>query len=65
MPLVADTDLISAQEAARIVGCSLATLHRRADAGKIPTAYKGEGLRGARLFERAEVERYAETAGVA
>jgi len=50
-----NTDLIPATEAADILGCSIATLHRKASAGEIPTAAKLPGIRGARLFLRSDV----------
>ena len=49
-------DLIPATEAARILGVSIATLHRKAAAGEVPEVAKLPGLRGARLFRRSDVE---------
>lgn len=51
--------LISASEAADLLGLSVATVHRWAEVGKLAVAYKGNGRRGARLFARSEVERLA------
>ena len=55
----ADLDLIDASEAADMLGVSLATLHRIAASGDLPTAYKADGIRGVRLFHRADAVRLA------
>ena len=53
-------DLISANEAADVLGASIATVTRLAKDGTLPTAVKAPGIRGARLFKRRDVERLAE-----
>lgn len=53
-------DLIDAAQAADLLGISLVTLHRRARDGRLPTALKGDGIRGARWFLRSDVEALAD-----
>ena len=48
-------DLIDAAQAADLLGISLVTLHRRARKGRIPTALKGDGIRGPRWFRLSDV----------
>lgn len=52
-------DLITTAEAAKLSGWSVTTLNRKAASGDLPVAFKGEGKRGLRLFNRADVERIA------
>ena len=56
MPKVA---LLPTSEVARRLGVSVWTVHRWTDAGRIAPALKAPGLRGALLFDEAEVERVA------
>lgn len=62
-------DLVTAQEAADILGFSVATITRLAttpeDRPELPTFTKAPGLRGARLFRRIDVERLALQRGAA
>lgn len=53
------TDLIGARDAAEILGCSVATVHRHEAEGRLPTAHKVDGLRGPKLFHRSDVESLA------
>ncbi len=50
-------ELLSTADAARKIGVSVATINRWADTGTLPPAAKAPGLRGARLFSVADVER--------
>lgn len=60
------TDLISAAQAAELLECSVATVHRRVAEGELTEAVKLHGLRGARLFRRSDVLALAEqTTGAA
>ena len=45
-----------------VLGLSVSTVNRLADAGKLPTARKFPGLRGARLYNRTDVEALKATA---
>lgn len=56
-------ELITAAAAAGIIGCTPRQIARLADAGRLKPAEKLPGLRGAYLFERATVERYADARG--
>lgn len=49
-------DLIPTAEAAVLLGVSVWTLHRWVEAGRLSEAAKLPGIRGARLFNRADVE---------
>lgn len=51
--------LISTADAADILGCSVATVHRMVEDGRLTAAHKVDGLRGPRLFDRATVEALA------
>ena len=51
-------DLIGATEAAPILGEDARTVQRKAKAGEYPAA-KLPGLRGAYIFNRADIERIA------
>lgn len=48
--------LLTAPEAARILGKSVRTVHRMALAGTLPAAHKLPGPTGAFLFDPADVE---------
>lgn len=57
LPLMTnETDLIGAQEAARLLHVHRSTLTRMVQAGRLPEALKMEGHTGARLFRIADVE---------
>ena len=49
--------LISTAEAAKQLGVSVRTLNRMADDGRITPAGKAPGLRGAYMYDQAEIER--------
>ncbi len=51
-------DLIKATEAAELLGCSKFNIARLAQVGLLPTARKDAGVRGARWFNRADVEAF-------
>ena len=55
----AHATLVSAAQAAEIVGVNRATITRWAKAGKLPTVIKAPGELGTRLFNRSDVERLA------
>jgi hypothetical protein len=55
----APSDIIAAAEAARILEIDRSTLTRQAVAGKVPTATKLPGKRGAYLFSRSVIEQLA------
>lgn len=48
-------DLVGAREAADILGCSVATVHRHEVEGRLSVAHKVDGLRGPKLFRRSDV----------
>jgi predicted DNA-binding transcriptional regulator AlpA len=48
-------DLLNAREVAAIYGCSVATVHRLVERGKLMPAIQAPGKRGARLFRRSDV----------
>lgn len=50
---------IGTAEAAKVVGCSVRTIVRAAQAGHLPYAIKMAGDTGAYLFTREAVEAYA------
>ena len=54
-------NLIGVQEAARIVRVSTRTIKRLALNGDLPHVHKLDGITGAYLFDRADVEAYAAT----
>lgn len=56
-----DATIITSAEVARILGCSQSTVNRQAAAGELPTVGEVEGRTGPRLFNRADIERLAET----
>lgn len=47
---------LTAGEAAERLGVTVATVNRMAAQGKIPTAHKLPGVRGARLFRATDLE---------
>jgi excisionase family DNA binding protein len=49
------TDLIGSLEAAEILHVNQATVTRWVHKGKLPTAVKAPGIRGARLFHREHI----------
>ena len=53
---MATTDLVSTQEASRILRRSPATVNRYAADERLPVAKKIDGIRGARFYWRADVE---------
>ena len=52
-------DLIGSNEAAAILSINRATLNRWAAAGRVPIAIDMDGLTGAKLYERADIEALA------
>ena len=52
-------DLIGSNEAARILSINRATLNRWAAAGRVPIAIDMDGLTGAKLYDRADIEALA------
>ena len=59
MSLVSQLDHINATAVAEILGCSVATVKRRAQAGTLP-AFKLPGRTGSYVFVRSEIEALAE-----
>lgn len=59
----AHADLVSVVDAARILNRGIATVNRWAATGRLPTTAKAPGLRGARLFDRRDVEALAAELG--
>jgi len=53
------TDLVTTLEAASILGRRVSTINRWANAGILPIAARGNGIRGPRMFQRGDVERLA------
>ena len=60
-----EAELLSTAEAAALLGKSIATINRWADSGALPVAVKAPGIRGARFFAAAEVEKLRTEAGAA
>lgn len=54
-----DHDMLSSRQVAAALRVSLPTVHRMARTGALPVALQLDGLRGARLFRRADVESVA------
>lgn len=52
-------DLITAVDAAGVLGVHKNHVTKLARKGELPTAFKGPGLRGARFFHRDEVAKLA------
>lgn len=59
MRRMASTGLLTTAQTAEALGVSVATVHRFESEGLLPLAVKVEGLRGPKLFARADVERLA------
>lgn len=55
-----ETALVSTADAAALLRRAPATVNRWAEAGRLRTAAKAPGLRGARLFAREDVEALAD-----
>ena len=53
------TTLVGSIEAARILHVNRATFNRWAAAGHVPIAINLDGLTGAKLYERADIEALA------
>lgn len=51
------TPPIGSAEAAAELGVSRSTVNRWADLGKLVPVFKGEGTRGARFFNRSDIDR--------
>lgn len=56
-----DTELIGSAEAAKILGIARTTLTRRIAAGVVCPASKLPSATGAYVFDRAEIDRLAES----
>lgn len=54
-----EDELLSTAEVAERLNCSVATVNRWAAEGKLTTAAKLPGVRGPRLFHRADIETLA------
>ena len=52
-------NLLTAQQVAERCGVTVYTVAKWARSGKLRTAYKFDGLTGARLFDPADVDRLA------
>jgi excisionase family DNA binding protein len=53
-------ELLSAAQAAEILGCSIRTVHRRILSGDLPIAYQLPGETGAFVLRRDDVDRAVE-----
>jgi len=51
-----NTDLVTTLEAAQMLRVSVPTVNRLARAGKLTEVFKLPGLRGGRVFNRADVQ---------
>lgn len=60
-----DKPLIGAAEAAEMLGVSKDTLVRMVARGEVPMVQKLDGVKGAYIFERGEIERVAAEQAVA
>ena len=58
-PQLPNETYVDAKTAAHMLGVSVRTVHRLVDQGELPTARKLDGIRGARLFHRRDVQRLA------
>lgn len=54
-----ELELIGSAEAARRLGVTRSKLQRLVNAGRIQPMQKGEGLRGAMIFDASVIDRYA------
>lgn len=61
MHMTNSDDVLTTAEAAALIGCSVPTVTRMALDGRLAELRKLPGLRGDRLFQRAEVERAAQS----
>jgi excisionase family DNA binding protein len=52
-------DLLTAKEAAHLLGVTSRTVSRLVDSGQLAEAYKMAGITGPRLFYRRDVQRLA------
>jgi len=52
-------ELIGAAEAAKLLGIDRSRLTRKVQDGTVPYVHKGDGIRGAYLFDRAVIETLA------
>jgi excisionase family DNA binding protein len=52
-------DEITAKEAAHLLGCTVRTVNRMAEAGQLEPSRRLDGLRGARWFYRRDVQKLA------
>lgn len=57
------SELLTARQVADRLGVSVFTVASWARSGKLRTAVQGPGVRGARLFDRSDVERFATERG--
>lgn len=53
---MSETEYLTAAQVADILGVSVKTVARWANAGTLPTAIKAPGLRGARLFRATDLD---------
>lgn len=60
MRTVSQSDHINATAAADILGCSVATVKRKAKDGDLPYAFKLPGKTGSYVFLRSEIQALAE-----
>lgn len=58
------TERMTTSEVAELLGVSVATVNRRANAGELPYEFKAPGARGAFVFNRRIVEMYAKAQAV-
>ena len=58
---VQDSEIISTAEAASMLGCSVATVNRKAQAGDIEPVVQANGPTGARFYRRADIADMAAT----
>jgi len=65
VPHEGSAGLLSTAEAAALLGKSPATINRWAEDGTLPVAFRAPGIRGARFFAAAEVEKLRTEAGAA
>lgn len=57
--------LVTTAEAAELLGVGVATINRWAASGELPTAAKGNGLRGPRHYRRSVIEKRLQEIAVA
>ena len=56
-------DLLKTTEVADLLGCTVYNVSRLAQIGQLPVARKDAGVRGARWFNRSDVEAFKATRG--